>query len=156
MSSQTLSFQTRSLKELSTYEILKLRQLCLPYGAFKLILRNLSTKRLSQPDKMFITIAKVEKTRYVGWLLEDLAKEYNSSLDDGHCSIHIYSSPQARRAGIASAMIENRLTSLREHVKVWAYVREAEPEHAFYSKIREKFKLNLEIVNPIIYSKKGK
>lgn len=151
-----IKFVTKSLNELSTYEVLKLRQLCLPFGAFKVILRNLTNESIKNPDSIFVTIAKIEKYNYIGWFLEDVGKEYNPSLSENECSIHIYTAFSERGKGLAAAMVENRLTALRKYAKIIAYVGEFEPEKKFFQKMKERHDLELEIRDPIIYISKKK
>jgi hypothetical protein len=144
-------FQTKTINELSSYELLNLRKLSLTYGVFRSIVKNLKNGKVNNPELINVTICK-HGFEYVGWLLEDCGGEYDKVREiPGTCAIHIYTAPQHRMTGTGLALIENRLTELQKHATVFAYVFEDDAEAKFFNKVREKLSLNLEIKTPIYY-----
>lgn len=144
-------FHTKTLNELSSYELLNLKKLSLTHGVLRSIVKNLKKGKIQNPELISVTICK-HGFEYVGWLLEDCAGEYDKVRDvPGSCAIHIYTAPQHRMTGTGLALVENRLTELQKHATVFAYVFEDDPEFKFFNKVRERLALNLEIKQPIYY-----
>lgn len=151
-----ISFQSKRLSELNACDILRLRQLCLPNGVFKTIIKNLINKTIEDPNEIFITIAVSKEQKFVGWLLEDSSKEYNEDMNDDECSIHIYVHPSIRHCGVARGLMENRWTMLRKHARIVAYVHDYDSERYFFERVRNQLNLNLDIECPIFYPEKEK
>ena len=147
------SFVTSRMSSLSANEAKYLRDhVCSQYGAFRMMVTNFLKGKMDHEDDVCLTFI-YNWGNIVGWVLVDPKGSYKE-IPHGGANLMFYVLPAFRKMGLAEGAIRHIVSHLKSFDKLYSYAFKEDHVIYFFKKMSNRFGLNIEICEPILYLEK--
>lgn len=150
---EQLNINIKSFADLSKNEKFNLTYLNLGRdGVFHSMLQNLKFGKIEKPENISLATASYGGM-IIGWMMIDLANEYNKSPDV--CSIMFYTHSMYRGRNIASILFAYQLNTIKyiteNGIKICGYAHFGDPAANFFKFLEKKYSIPIFVKVPEFY-----